>query len=191
MSPDLRSLNAAGEIKSANIHVQNIEAFDALAQALGNDDLRKIEARDVAIRFSIKDGRITTQPFDLKMGGVNINLAGSTGLDQTIDYKARVAVPGGKTLQSVGVNIGIAKITLRDVGEAVKRPKSSTSRYRNSRAASRSRKRSPNRLKTSAPRRSAPARNSSPPRAGTARETRRSRGFEGGFGQDRRREGRG
>ena len=86
MSPDLRSLNAAGEIKSANIHVQNIEAFDALAKALGNDDLRKIEARDVAIRFSIKDGRITTQPFDLKMGGVNINLAGSTGLDQTIDY---------------------------------------------------------------------------------------------------------
>lgn len=45
MSPDLRSLNAAGEIKSANIHVQNIEAFDALAKALGNDDLRKIEAR--------------------------------------------------------------------------------------------------------------------------------------------------
>ena len=86
--------------------MQNIEAFDALAKALGNDDLRKIEARDVAIRFSIKDGRITTQPFDLKMGGVNINLAGSTGLDQTIDYKAKVAVPGGKTLQSVGVNIG-------------------------------------------------------------------------------------
>ena len=77
-----------------------------LGTSLDNDDLRKIEARDVAIRFSIKDGRITTQPFDLKMGGVNINLAGSTGLDQTIDYKARVAVPGGKTLQSVGVNIG-------------------------------------------------------------------------------------
>ena len=84
----------------------NFAAKEALAKALGNDDLRKIEARDVAIRFSIKDGRITTQPFDLKMGGVNINLAGSTGLDQTIDYKARVAVPGGKTLQSVGVNIG-------------------------------------------------------------------------------------
>ena len=106
MSPDLRSLNATGEIRSANIHVQNIEAFDALAKALGNDELRKIEARDVAIRFAIKDGRITTQPFDLKMGGVNINLSGSTGLDQTIDYKAKVAVPGGKTLQSVGVNIG-------------------------------------------------------------------------------------
>lgn len=106
MSPDLQSLNASGEIRSANIHVQNIEAFDALAKALGNDALRKIEAKDVAIRFAIKDGRIATQPFDLKMGSININLSGSTGLDQTIDYKAKVAVPGGKTLQSVGVNIG-------------------------------------------------------------------------------------
>ena len=30
------------------------------------------------------------------MGGVNINLAGSTGLDQTIDYKAKVAVLAGR-----------------------------------------------------------------------------------------------
>lgn len=106
MSPDLQALDATGEIKSANIRVQQIEAFDVLAKVLGNDNLRKIEARDVAIRFAIRDGRITTQPFDLKMGGVNINLAGSTGLDQTIDYQARVAIPGGKALESIGVNIG-------------------------------------------------------------------------------------
>ncbi len=109
MSPDLKSLNASGEIKSTNIHVQNIEAFDALAKALNNDALRKIEAKDVAIRFTIRDGRIATQPFDLKMGGVNINLAGSTGLDQTIDYTAKVALPAATTggvLQNVGVKIG-------------------------------------------------------------------------------------
>ena len=106
MSPDLQTLTATGELKSANIHVQNIEAFDALAKALNNDDLRKIEAKDVAIRFAIKDGRITTQPFDLKLGSVGINLSGSTGLDQTIDYTAKVAIPGGKTLQSIGVGIG-------------------------------------------------------------------------------------
>lgn len=106
MSPDLQTLTATGEIRSANIHVQNIEAFDALAKALNNDDLRKIEAKDVAIRFAIEDGRITTQPFDLKLGNVGINLSGSTGLDQTIDYTAKVAIPGGKTLQSIGVGIG-------------------------------------------------------------------------------------
>lgn len=109
LSPDFATLNATGEIKSANIQIQNLEAFDALAKALGNDDLRKIEAKNVAIRFAIKDGRVTTQPFDLKMGSVNIDLAGSTGLDQTIDYTARVALPSGSTggvLESIDVGIG-------------------------------------------------------------------------------------
>lgn len=109
MSPDMQSINATGEIKSANIHVQNLEAFDALAKALNNDNLRKIEARDVAIRFAIKDGRITTQPFDLKMGDIKVTMSGSTGLDQTIDYTAKVALPAGSTggvLQSVNVGIG-------------------------------------------------------------------------------------
>lgn len=109
MSPDLQSVNATGEIKSANIHIQNLEAFDALAKALNNDNLRKIEAKDVAIRFAIRDGRIATEPFDLKMGDIRINMSGSTGLDQTIDYTARVALPAGSTggiLQSVNVGIG-------------------------------------------------------------------------------------
>ena len=109
MEPDLQSLSATGEIKSANIRIQNLEAFDALAKALDNDKLRKIEAKDVAVRFSIRDGRITTQPFDLKMGDIKINMSGSTGLDQTIDYTAKVALPAGSAggiLESVNVGIG-------------------------------------------------------------------------------------
>ena len=130
MSPELQTLNASGEIRSANIRVQNIGAFDALAKALGNDALRKIEARDVTIRFAIRDGRIATQSFDLKLGDVKLNLSGSTGLDQTIDYAAKVSLPAGAAggvLQTVGVNIGgtfsSPKITLgvkEAVEEAVK-----------------------------------------------------------------------
>lgn len=109
MSPDLQSLNATGELRSANIHVQNIGAFDALAKALNNDALKRIEAKDVTIRFAVHDGRITTQPFDLKMGDIKMNLSGSTGLDQSIDYVAKVNLPSGAAggvLQSVNVNIG-------------------------------------------------------------------------------------
>ena len=122
MSPDLATLNASGEIRSENINIQNIKAFEAMADALGNDKLRKIEAKDVKIRFEIRDGRVNTSPFDLKIGDVNVNLAGSTGLDQTIDYQAKVAIPGGGVLQNVAVNIGgtftSPKITL-GVKEAV------------------------------------------------------------------------
>jgi len=109
MSPDYETLYATGEIRSQNIRLQNIAAFDALAKTLNNDALRKIDARDVAIRFVVEKGRVSTQPFDLKMGGVSINLSGSTGLDQTIDYVAGVSLPASATggmLERIGVNIG-------------------------------------------------------------------------------------
>lgn len=124
MSPDLQALDATGEIRSANIHIQNIGAFDALATALKNDTFKKIEARDVTIRFVIDDGRILTHPFDLSLGNVKMNLSGTTGLDQTIDYTARINLPAGATngiLQSVDAKIGgtfgAPKISL-DVKEA-------------------------------------------------------------------------
>jgi hypothetical protein len=109
MSPDLQSIDATGEIRSANIRVQNIAAFDALAKAINNDKLRRIEARDVAIRFAIRNGRIATQPFDLKLAGTDVNLSGSTGLDRTIDYTARVSMPAsaaGGVLETLNVKIG-------------------------------------------------------------------------------------
>ncbi|MDE6710970.1 MAG: AsmA family protein [Alistipes sp.] len=124
MSPDLQSVDASGEIRSAHIRLQNIGAFDALAKALNNDKLRNIEAKDVAVRFAIRNGRIATQPFDLKIGGTDISLSGSTGLDQTIDYTAKVAMPAstGGVLEKVNVKIGgtfsSPKITL-GVREAV------------------------------------------------------------------------
>lgn len=106
LSPDLGTLSASGEIRSEHIELQQIEAFDRLATLLKDDRLRKIEARDVAIRFAIRDGRVTTQPFGLKLtDDISVDLSGSTGLDQTIDYTARVAVPVAGRTQSFDVGI--------------------------------------------------------------------------------------
>lgn len=118
MSPDLMSLTAQGEISSENVSVEGVEIFDKLADLLKNDKLRRIEARDLKIRFSIKDGRVTTEPFDLKMGDVNVNMSGTTGLDRTIDYTAKVTLPAGVGGVLGAVNVGIGgtftspKITL-------------------------------------------------------------------------------
>lgn len=126
MDLDYATLQAEGAIRSKNIRVQNIAVFDQLAAALKNDALRRIEAKDVDIRFTIRDGRVATQPFDLSVGGISLNLSGSTGLDQTIDYTARVTLPEGSAggiLTAVDVGIGGSfsspKITL-DVKNAVK-----------------------------------------------------------------------
>ena len=126
MGVDFKTLNASGEIRSEHIKVQNIKAFEALATALKDDRLRNIEAKDVKIAFAIRDGRVHTSPFDIKMGGAVLNLSGSTGLDQTIDYVADIKLPAqatGGVLSNVKANIGgtftSPKISL-DVKEAAK-----------------------------------------------------------------------
>lgn len=109
MEPILNSVSGRGVLESSDIHVQNIGVFDQLATVLKDDRLKKIEAKDVKISFTIADGRITTSPFDLKLGEVGLNLSGSTGLDQTIDYVASVELLSGTAggyLNKVNVNIG-------------------------------------------------------------------------------------
>lgn len=109
MSPVMNSVNAHGQLSSASIRLQNIGALDALAKALNSDKLKAIEAENVLIDFTIRDGRISTKPFDLKMGDTKMSLSGSTGLDQTIDYTAKVTLPEGAmkgVLSTVNVGIG-------------------------------------------------------------------------------------
>ena len=126
LSPVYNSIQATGELSSQNIHLNNVVAFDKLAEALKNDKLKKIEAKDVKIAFTVKDGRVTTKPFDIKMGNISLNLSGSTGLDQTIDYVGKVSLPEGATngiLSTVGINIGGTFTSPRisvDVKEAAK-----------------------------------------------------------------------
>lgn len=118
MAPDLPTLDAQGELRSEHIRLQNIAALDALADVLRDEGLRRIEARDVKIRFAVADGRIATEPFDLRMGKTSIALSGTTGLDQTIDYTARVTLPGlaggvpGTFNVRIGGTFSSPKITL-------------------------------------------------------------------------------
>ncbi len=109
MSPVMSSVNASGQLSSAKIQLANIEVLNQLATMLKYDKLSRIEAENVLIKFAVKEGRVTTQPFDLKMGKTKMTLSGSTGLDQTIDYTAKVTLPegaAGGVLSSVNVGIG-------------------------------------------------------------------------------------
>ena len=104
MSPILNSLSAKGTLQSKNIEIQNLEVFDLLANLLQNDKLRKVEAKDIKIAFTITDGRVRTSPFDLKIGNTKLTLAGTTGLDQTIDYTATIDLSQEKVISDyVGV----------------------------------------------------------------------------------------
>jgi uncharacterized protein YbjQ (UPF0145 family) len=59
----------------------------------------------VRAAFQIKEGRLFVQPFDVKIGGTTINVAGSNGLDQSLAYTLGLKVPrsmlGGAANQAI------------------------------------------------------------------------------------------
>ncbi|MDD2798668.1 MAG: AsmA-like C-terminal region-containing protein [Bacteroidales bacterium] len=104
LSPDLKSLLAQGLLQSKNVSVKDVKAFDALALAMKDDKFKTVSMKDLKLPFEVKDGKVTTKPFDIKLGDAMINLSGVTTLDQAIMYDGKVTLPEGYT-SKLGANI--------------------------------------------------------------------------------------
>ncbi len=109
MMPDLASILADGSFSTKSVSLAEVPALTALASGLKKPELSSLSLKDLSLLFSIKDGRLTTKPFDIKAGNVKMNLSGSTGLDQTLSYKGKAQLPSELNLgkfSTVGFTIG-------------------------------------------------------------------------------------
>ena len=94
MNADLTTLNGDGFLRTGDVNLSGIRALDAIADAVKREDLKDIRVRDLDLQFTIAGGRVSTQPFDIGIGSdMNLNLSGSTGIDQTIDYTGKLKLP--------------------------------------------------------------------------------------------------
>lgn len=101
MSPILSTLTGSGALSTKDLSLNNVKVIQVVADIVNKPSLKDTRVKDVNIEFTIKDGRVNTKPFDIKMGDYKMNLSGSTGLDQTIDYKGEITIPtsAGKVAQ--------------------------------------------------------------------------------------------
>jgi AsmA-like C-terminal region len=93
MEPDLNTVKAFGTFKTKKVIVGGFPPFVKLGEALKMDKLKSTEVTDLNLKYRMENGRIILEPFDTKISGVNTNISGSTGIDQTIDYKWKMDVP--------------------------------------------------------------------------------------------------
>ncbi|MGE0077526.1 MAG: AsmA-like C-terminal region-containing protein [Bacteroidales bacterium] len=125
MSPVMNSIDAYGKLQSNEIGINNSKAFGKIADVLKNDKYRNPSMKDVNVNFRIKNGRIYIDPFDTKIVDAKMNIGGDMGLDQTLNFKAKLSVPssylgpvtdlvnkflgdiGGKPVNDVRLNIKI------------------------------------------------------------------------------------
>ena len=110
MNPVLNTVQANGSLATHNLKLSGVKVIDDIADAMKQPGLKEMQVKDLSLDFNISDGRLITEPFDIKLGDYNINLSGSSGLDQTIDYVGKIKLPSStgdlSKLGTVNLNIG-------------------------------------------------------------------------------------
>lgn len=110
MKPVLNTVQANGSLSTHNLKLSGVKVIDDIADALKQPNLKEMQVKDLSLDFKINDGRLITKPFDIKLGDYAINLSGSSGLDQTIDYVGKIKLPSSagdlSKIGTVNLNIG-------------------------------------------------------------------------------------
>lgn len=110
MMPVLVSVLSQGNFNAESVTLkEDVTALNELINSLKIDKIKGVNLKEIALAFNIRDGRLETKPFDLRFRDYNLNLGGSTGLDQTIAYAGNVKLPDKLNLgrfQNVGFKIG-------------------------------------------------------------------------------------
>ena len=93
MSPIMNSLSGKGDLLLLNGTLSNFPVTDQLADKLHLTQFKTIKLQDVKIFYSFENGRVTVQPYKMKIGDIDAEIAGSNGFDQTINYGVNLSVP--------------------------------------------------------------------------------------------------
>lgn len=106
----LAGLTGSGALQTSDVKIEGVEALSALSSALKTDALNSFSTKDLNLPFTINAGKLTTRPFNVNFGnGGVMKLEGSTGLDQSIDYKGTVTLPKSMTnnyVNAIPITIG-------------------------------------------------------------------------------------
>ena len=95
-SPNLKTVNGDGLVKIAQASLKDSKLVSGITSLTKLDNTNEVTLKDVLMTTSIKNGRLSVEPFDVKFGSYTTKIAGSTGIDGTIDYNLTMDVPAGK-----------------------------------------------------------------------------------------------
>lgn len=93
MSPVIPTMTGNGKLSTKDISLDGVTVIQNVADILQKPSLKNTRVKDLNLEFTIKDGRVNTKPFDVKLADYKMNISGSTGLDQTIDYRGKITIP--------------------------------------------------------------------------------------------------
>lgn len=93
MDIDLNTLTGAGNLFLIEGVLSKFAPLDKIASTLNVSQLQNISMRDVTAGFEFTDGKVLIKPFNLKTNGIDMEIGGLQGLDQSMDYTINMKLP--------------------------------------------------------------------------------------------------
>ena len=111
MMPLFNALSGKGTLQTSNVALHNFPAMEKIVDVTKLQILDNPTMQAIRTAFQIKEGRLVLQPFDVKVGGLTMNVAGSNGIDQSLEYTLKLQVP--RSVLGGGANQAIAGLASR------------------------------------------------------------------------------
>jgi hypothetical protein len=96
MMPDLATLSGGGILKLVQATLKESPITQGLSAVTKLNNLTPAELKDVILSAKIENGRVSYQPFDVKIKDYAANVSGSSGLDGSMDYTVKLDIPTGQ-----------------------------------------------------------------------------------------------
>ncbi|MCW3123076.1 MAG: AsmA family protein [Flavipsychrobacter sp.] len=93
MSPVMNTLSGKGDLLLLSGVLSNFPVTDQLAEKLHLSQFKTITLKDSKLFFTFENGRLIIQPYKTNIAGIEAEIGGSNGFDQTIKYAVNLVVP--------------------------------------------------------------------------------------------------
>ena len=93
LTPVFRSFNSGGSLAIQNMLVENFKPLDVAADILKMEKLKKLVIKNIEPSYKIRDGRLNLAPLNFKIENTEFLVAGSNGIDMSLDYLMKLKIP--------------------------------------------------------------------------------------------------
>lgn len=114
LTPDLKTISGDlfGQLLNTSVNQQNSQLLSSLSNNVKFLDVSKLNLNDVKASLSFKEGKVALKPMQLKYQDIGIEVGGTHGFDQKMNYDVKFDVPA-KYLGTEVTNL-LSKLTPAD-----------------------------------------------------------------------------
>jgi AsmA-like protein len=93
MMPDYATLNGGGMLSTKSIAITGLNSLTQIAEKLNIEKLNHLAIDDFMTKFKLENGKLIVKPTKFNYNDIDVEIAGWTSLDQSIEYEMKVNVP--------------------------------------------------------------------------------------------------